>query len=645
MGILTLRTRRRFEGSTALKSAVCGAVLLAFAQTGAGAQTLTYYTPIGVQPSTDIYAAIAQNPEIRTLYPYQVTGQYRSMTTVGDSYADVGNSLRGNPYLGSPTNSIGRFSNLVNEVDALQYYLGILTSKTANYATGGATTGTNTNSTGALAHGLVMPGIVQEIAALTADGVRFGIDDLVNITTAGGNDPMTGMTTAQTVAYTLSDVQALVGLGARNIVITSSGNAAQFSRQVAALAPVAQAGTRIFFLDWGTLRSRIVANPGLYGFTNTSTPCSLSACKNFTLAEQNKYLMWDYSHLTTSAYAWIGLYEGLQVNAPSSINAQAELTQIGVQGFSGSLMGRLDAYRNAGPNAFANAYAADMPVKAKPKAISDQPWSVFLEGAYQAGKRSDSLFAFGYDYDIEGGTVGVQYQINPNFLVGVAFNGTTQNASLNQRQGHIDTDAYQFAGFASYKGPNLFADAVLSGGFNKYKMDRPGVFADQTANADGHDFAFAFRAGYLFDAGAFRIGPVTGLNYAKVSIDGYKEAGDYLLNQIVGEQDTDLFTGNAGVQIRLAQPYGACRFDPYLNITAEHEFTGDRTIVTWQESVAMLPIHTPIQGRGENTYGKVAGGFSTAIAGQLSGQLTGMATFGRDGGDDYGVSGGFKYQF
>ncbi|MDQ2081016.1 autotransporter domain-containing protein [Xanthobacteraceae bacterium Astr-EGSB] len=663
---------KRWLRQTTALAATCAACALAgqahaqtpWAITGQPAASDNWYH--------DVYYYVSQYDALRGLSVYatpQVTGQFTRFIALGDSLSDSHLALHNQgvtapgastPYNSSAVSPTGRYGNLVNIPDGIQYHYGVASSATYNYAWGGATSSTLNNNP----QSWQLPGMVQEIQAVQASGMRFGWTDLISIGSAGGNDSGTSSGGAfdirsQTATNNAANVSALMALGGRNFVLTHAGS---LSANQAALAPLAEQGARIFLFDIETLKLNIAANPSRYGFASTREYCTLpgaTGCppspggnktnptiSNAQLLAEDNASTTIYGHPTSSFSALIAAYEVNQVDAPATVTAQAELAQIGAQGFVNSLFGRLDAYRRVGASAYQNAYAADMPAKAKPKAIADQPWSVFLEGAYQAGKRDDTLFAFGYDYDIEGGIFGVQYQVNSNLALGFAFSGTTGKATLNQAQSHVDVDSYQFAGFLSANYPNWFVDAMVAGGLNDYKIDRPGVIlGDQTADTDGHSFTFAAKAGYLFDVGAMKIGPIAGFNYNKVSIDRYQETGDLLLNQIVAEQDADSFSANAGVQLRLAQPYGSFRVDPYLNLTAEHQFTGDRTILTWQQSVQLLPIYTPIMDRGETTYGKVAAGFSAAITKQFSAQFSAVTTFARDGGDDYGVSGGMKYQF
>ena len=77
--------------------------------------------------------------------------------------------------------------------------------------------------------------------------------------------------------------------------------------------------------------------------------------------------------------------------------------------------------------------------------------------------------ATGFDYHLEGGTIGTEYKLGPNFRVGSAFNFANPTLNLKGNSGHVDMDSYQLAGYSSLVYPNWFADAVVILGRNSYR--------------------------------------------------------------------------------------------------------------------------------------------------------------------------------
>ena len=81
---------------------------------------------------------------------------------------------------------------------------------------------------------------------------------------------------------------------------------------------------------------------------------------------------------------------------------------------------------------------------------------------------------------------------------------------------------------------------------------------------------------------------------------------------------------------------------PWLAVTVEHDFAdGARVLTTAQTYALALTIATPVSNPTE-TYGRVAGGFSAKVAQNVFINLNGEATFARDNGNDYALTGGVK---
>ena len=65
----------------------------------------------------------------------------------------------------------------------------------------------------------------------------------------------------------------------------------------------------------------------------------------------------------------------------------------------------------------------------------------------------------GFDYDATSGTVGLEYSVNRNLIVGLAGNYTSTNADLNNGAS-IDVDAFQAAAYISYATRQMFAEGL-----------------------------------------------------------------------------------------------------------------------------------------------------------------------------------------
>lgn len=604
---------------------------------------------------------------------------FSSITAFGDSYADTGFApggafrLLGFPCpAGPPTYPTCRFSDGTNFVDSLQSIYG-LTGHT-NYAIGGAMTN-NVNAIPGL------PGFAQEVATFVASGGTFGPRDLVAIS-IGGNDQglfNSTNTLAQINALAVtsatnaaSGVEQLIARGARNIAWVSPGNPFYFPAPFGdpattpaqraewantyyqqlqqQLAPAARSGVRIFLFDFETLQARIAANPAQYGFASASgcqVALGVPGCLAASSTVQNSYFYWDTIHPTSAGFALIARYMANQMDAPLTVSPQADVAVATAANFTNSVFGRLDSYRTFGPYGMRTATVANrgLPTKAPPMAATESPWSVYGEVNYAGGSSDAQAFVASASYHAIGGTAGIEYKVHPHLRVGGAFSYSQPNVDIGVQNAHYRIDSYHFAGYASYTEANWFGDALVGYGRHAYAVSRQGIIDVIQGSTNADTFVAAGKAGYLFDAGPVRVGPIAGLTYTSATVKAYTETGDILLTMAVDEQKLESLTGGAGVQFRLPFVVGAGMYSPFINVTAEHDFIGSaRTLVTTQVTTPLLPVLTPIDNHSR-TYGKVAAGIAANIAGGVSAMVNGVTTFARDGGNDFGVNAGVKVAF
>ena len=603
---------------------------------------------------------------------------FTGITGFGDSYADTGSApggafrLLGFPCpAGPPTYPTCRFSGGTNFVDSLQsiYHLPGLT----NYAIGGAQT-VNTNVIPGL------PGFAQEVATFVASGRTFSSRDLIALS-IGGNDQAqfnSGNTLSQihNLAVTSANnaatgAQQLISLGAHNITWVSPGNpfyfpspfgdpaltpaqraewAHTYYQQVQQLlAPAARAGTRIFLFDYETLQARIVANPGQYGFASASgcqVALGIPGCITASTAVQNSYFYWDAIHPTSAGFALIARYMANQMDAPLTVAPQADVALTTATSFENAVFGRLDGYRSFAPYGMGNAMNAmaahrDLPAKARPL---QQPLATMVglwRGQLCGGNRDAQNFLSSYDYRspaASGSSTG-STRISRRRCVRLC-------AAERQPRGqnaHYKIDAFQIGSY----GPTprqTGLPTVAAYGRQNFATDRQGIVDTIRGSTNADTFTLAGKAGYLFDAGKLRVGPIAGLSYINAQIAGFTETGDILLTNVVDRQRLENLTGSAGMQFRSPFAIGSALYSPFVNLTAEHDFIGSgRSLITTQVTTPLLPVLTPIDNRSQ-TYGKVAAGVAAVITDRVSATLNAVSTFARDG-NDFGVSGGVTAAF
>jgi outer membrane lipase/esterase len=604
-----------------------------------------------------------------------MTGEARAQTAFstiqafGDSYADTGNLFKilGTP--NPPQYPTGRFSGGTNFVDTTSALLGI---PQANFAIGGATSG----STNVVGPGI--PGFTQEWQGFVGAGMRIAPTDLVEIS-VGGNDAraywlgggtLAGVPAFATVSVnqTLAGINALVGAGARNLVFTTgdvgqlpeaAGNPAaaigtafsqNYNTQMqVALAAIARSGVRVELVDIAAIGNLIKANPARYGVANVGA-CPLACIGNPAL--QNQYLFYfDGVHLTSLGFTIVGEYIVNRLNAPLTFAPQGDVALTSAMGFASTLYGKLDMFRETYgfmPSTM-NAYAAytKAPYLKAPPAPAVNPWSFYMLGNGGVSDRQATVAAHGFNLESVGGTIGTEYRINRNSFVGAAFDYSNPKARLFNNAGTTDVNSYQFGVYAAWADAHFFAQGLATYGWQNFRNTRPGVVDTITSNPDGTTFVAGGKAGYLFDAARSQIGPIGGLTYAHVRVNGYTETGDPVLTLTVGRQTTEALVGSAGVQFRAPFLVNGRIISPYLNLTAEDDLIGNGRIIQYGATSAPLIINNWAipNGSSQLIYGRVAGGVVAPVTDNVALTMNVARTVGHWGGDDFYGSGGLRISF
>jgi outer membrane lipase/esterase len=591
---------------------------------------------------------------------------FTTIQAFGDSYADTGNLFK---IVGpSPFYPTGRFSGGTNFVDTTSLLLGI---PQANFAIGGAKTGTdNTVAPG-------IPGFTQEWQGFVASGKKISSSDLVELS-IGGNDArqyyqtggtLAGVPAAATVSanQALAGINALVGVGARNLVFTTgdvsqlpeaTGNPAAaigsaysqaYNAQMqAALAAIARSGVRVELIDVALLGNLIKANPSRYGVANVGA-CPIACIGNPAL--QNQYLFYfDGIHLTSLGFTIMGEYIVNRLEAPLTLSAQADLGMNSAMGFASTLFGKLDNFRETSMVASAmNSYAAytKVPYVKAPIPAPFNPWSFYMMGNGAYSDRQATVASNGFNLDSVGGTAGIEYRINNNAFIGGAFDYSNPKAKFFNNGGSTEANAYQFGAYGAWTNAHFFAQGLATFGWQNYRNVRPGVVDTITSNPDGTSFVVAGKVGYLFDAGKSQIGPIGGLTYARARVNGYTESGDPVLTLNVGQQTAETLIGSVGAQFRFPFMVSGRLINPYINLTADDDFIGNGRMIQFGATSAPLIVNSWMvpNATSQQVYGRVAAGVVAPVSDKIALTANISQTFARQGGNDFYGNGGLKISF
>jgi outer membrane autotransporter protein len=263
----------------------------------------------------------------------------------------------------------------------------------------------------------------------------------------------------------------------------------------------------------------------------------------------------------------------------------------------------------------------------------ERPLRFYVSGNFVKGDRSATLTSLDYDLDVGGVSAGAEYD-GGGFVLGGAVNLTRSRAEMTGA-GETEVDAVQAGLYAGWSGGGAFAQAHAGLGWLDFEVRRQAVIDEISASPEGKTVTAGAKAGYLLGLGNLSVGPVIGVHYAKLDIDDYVESGDPVLTLSVGEQETSTLLGSAGIEARGTFEAGGAQIQPFFTAAVEREFKGDARMIRYAGTASPTIVNSwQIPERSDETYGRLAGGFSLRILESLSVQLEGSVSVEREQGND-----------
>jgi len=138
----------------------------------------------------------------------------------------------------------------------------------------------------------------------------------------------------------------------------------------------------------------------------------------------------------------------------------------------------------------------------------------------------------GYNFNNLGVTIGLDYAISQDFILGTAFTYLSTSGGFVENGGDLQSDLFNGAIYASYNiTDDFYIDALAFYGGNNYNITRNVNYAISTGNVNerlegtpgGRQYGFNLNSGYSFRFQRLEIEPYLGVSYLGTDIDAYNE--------------------------------------------------------------------------------------------------------------------------
>jgi uncharacterized protein YhjY with autotransporter beta-barrel domain len=221
---------------------------------------------------------------------------------------------------------------------------------------------------------------------------------------------------------------------------------------------------------------------------------------------------------------------------------------------------------------------------------------VFVTGAIGTGSKDETEQESGLDFDTYGLTIGADYRITQQFILGGALGYIDTQTELDNNTGKLDTKGYSLSLYGTYyHDQNYFFDFAATYGSNNfdqkrrivYQLDgRADVNQDLLADYDGDLYSLFIGSGYDFYRGKWAFGPRLDLEYLRSNVDEFAEEasdpnedGGGWATRISDTNQTWL-TFNLGGKVSYTHSASWGVMIPYARLDWMHEFKDDAQTIT-----------------------------------------------------------------
>jgi uncharacterized protein YhjY with autotransporter beta-barrel domain len=206
-----------------------------------------------------------------------------------------------------------------------------------------------------------------------------------------------------------------------------------------------------------------------------------------------------------------------------------------------------------------------------------QRWSTFISGNVILASLDNNVPFQNSQYTTGAVTAGADYRLDDNFTVGALFSYAHSGVDLDYNNSKATVDSYAPGIYASYVNGGWYANGLATYVRNSYTEDReidiPGIVGDNHGATDGNQGTGNLTAGYEFQHGSFKFGPVATVEYVHLDVNSIQEQGPTALN--IDKQSDDSLRTLIGFEGRFATAvdscYGKWLLTPHFSASWQHE--------------------------------------------------------------------------
>lgn len=277
-----------------------------------------------------------------------------------------------------------------------------------------------------------------------------------------------------------------------------------------------------------------------------------------------------------------------------------------------------------------------------PPVVVPAKWNFFITGTGEWGDIENTRDTLGSDLTTGGVTVGADYRVSDNFLIGL-LGGYNHTTSDFWDDGRLRVNGGRGGAYASLFNENAYLNLLATGGYDSYDIRRSSFGGEARGKSHGGEFNGLISGGYEFDCGGWRVGPIGGVQYTYIQLDSFREDGsDAPLH--FPKQSQNSLRSTLGARVAYDWEFCGVRVTPEVRAQWLHEYL-DATASIDSQFIAGGDVFT--------TYGSEIGRNGLLLDAGVSVQVTPHCAvyayytgdLARDNYTAHAVNGGLRVQF
>ena len=275
-------------------------------------------------------------------------------------------------------------------------------------------------------------------------------------------------------------------------------------------------------------------------------------------------------------------------------------------------------------------------------------WGLYMDGGAAFGSQNSSINQTGYNFTLGGFTLGADYRLRDNLLVGLATGYSNTSAGFYGSGGSVNTNTVPFNAYAAYFPGSLYAYGSLGYALNLYDLNRGinfnGIGRSASSSTTGNQFNLYGETGYDLKLSRFILTPSATLSYSTLWVDGFTEQGAGALNLKVGSQNANSVQTGLGGRLTVPLEVGSVKVVPQGYAFYQHEFANGSRGLSASLSQGSSSFNFQTDAAKRN-YALVGASITAGLRKNLYAQVNFNAEMGRTGSTGQAINAGLRWEF